>query len=268
LDRAIIFHVVRKDDVTAPIANRLDPSIRAPKSVLVGELDALDASPVDVGKSEQMSGEMAVWVVAASLGHQLDTRDVELSNARGFVGRHLTFDPDEIAVRREALRQPLVIDVENFRNPPRNGLRVLLHCLEAAGIGVDTVDVCTHGELRPVPVVDRTPSRRNPKVAEVLILGHFPQTIAGRDLNVKRPNDHEQRHRHHARPEQRDPSSKPSLPPVSHRTLPAAARLCFSFIVTMRVGFGISMPSVPRAIVSTRPLCRSVAASMDSKRRS
>jgi hypothetical protein len=91
-------------------------------------------------------------------------------------------------------------------------------------------------------------------VPKVLPFSHFTQTIAGCDLNVKSANDDQHRNAHHAHAEHRDSRPKPTLPPVLHRTLPAAARLGFSFMVTMRVGFGTSMPRVPRAMVSMRPL--------------
>ena len=130
----------------------------------------------------------------------------------------------------------------------------MLHCLEATRIGVDAVHVGAHGKLCTVPVVDRTPSRRHAKLTEVLPFRHLTQAVAARDLQMKRPNENQHGDGGNANAEQGDSRPEPSLMPILHRTLPAAVRLRFSFIVTIRVGFGTSMPSVPRAMVSMRPL--------------
>ena len=63
LHRAIVFHLVRKNDVPAPVTNRLDAANIAPELFFVCELDALDAAPVDVGKPEQVRREVTVRVV-------------------------------------------------------------------------------------------------------------------------------------------------------------------------------------------------------------
>ena len=264
LDRPVVFHIVREDDVTAPITDGLDPPIGAPESLLVRELNAFDAPSVDIGEPYEVSREVSVGIEASRLRRQLDAGNVELPNASRLVRGDATLNPDEKTIGRQPIRQPLRVDVENLGDAPRNGSRVLLHRLETARVGVDAVDVCADRKLRSVPIVDRAASGGDSEVAEMLIFRHLTQTIARCDLNVKSANHHEHRDAHHTEAKQGDSRPKPSLSPVLHRTLPAAARLGVSFIVTIRVGFGTSMPSVPRAMVSMRPLCRSVAASIES----
>ncbi len=268
LHRPVILHVVREDDMAATVADRFHASIRTAKSILVGELDAFDASSIDVRKAQQMRREVAVRVVATCLGRQLEARDVELANACSLVRRDTAFDPNEVAIGCQSLCQPLRIDVENLGDTLRDGSGVLLHRFEAPGIRVHAVDVRADCQLGAVPVVNRPSTGRHPKLPKVLVLGHFTQAIPGCDLKVEGANDDSHRDAHHARAEQRDPRSKPTLPTILHRTLPAAVRLRLSVMVTMRVGLGTSIPRVPRAMVSMRPLCRSVAASIESRRRS
>jgi hypothetical protein len=38
-------------------------------------------------------------------------------------------------------------------------------------------------------------------VSKVLVFGHLAQTVAGRDLDVKRSNDDQHRHAHHTHAE-------------------------------------------------------------------
>ena len=89
----------------------------------------------------------------------------------------------------------------------------------------------------------------------MLVFCHLTQPLALRHLKMERTDDDEDGHRHEANAEQRNPRPEPTLVPVRpglHRTLPAGRVSRFSFMVTMRVGLGTSMPKVPRAIDSKR----------------
>ena len=74
-------------------------------------LDAGDALVVDVHVADLVRNDRPVWIDALVLGQEADARDPEPMNLALLAGRDLALEPDETALRRQALAHLVGVEI-------------------------------------------------------------------------------------------------------------------------------------------------------------
>ncbi len=85
-------------------------------------LDAGDALVVDVHVADLVRHDRPVWIDALVLGQEADTRDPEPVNFALLAGRDLALEPDETALRRQALAHLVGVEIRQHGGQQFNRL--------------------------------------------------------------------------------------------------------------------------------------------------